>query len=198
MLQTNPPCILASQSPRRKELLEMLGLQFEQVSSPYEEPLFDTQLKDPETFVQMLAYEKGKAVLELQSSPAIILSADTIGLLEGEVLEKPKDRSHAKEMLQALSGKTHQVLTAVCLFHPEKEVRQEVVSTEVTFRKLSEAEIDWYLDLNSYQDKAAAYAIQEEAAVFVDRIEGDYFTIVGLPIKTVWGWLLEEGILPKN
>lgn len=194
----NPPLILASNSPRRREILEMLELEFEQESSPFEEPVFDFEGGDPQEFIEEVAYNKGFFLFRTIEESCQVLSADTIGLIDGKVLEKPTDKEHAKQMLQQLSGKTHQVLTSVCLFHSEKELRQKTVTTDVTFRELSPEEIDWYLSKNTYQDKAAAYAIQEHASVFVEKVEGDYFNIVGLPIKTIWQWFLDDGLLKKS
>lgn len=187
------PLVLASASPRRKEILAMAGLEFEVVPSVYQEPLHSSVLTDPRAFAAQLAFEKGKEVFARLGEKSMVLGADTIGVLGHEVLEKPVDRDDAKRMLKLLSGKTHQVVTAVALFIPGVEQPQErLISTNVTFYPLSEEDIDRYLETEEYADKAAAYAIQGRACVFVERIEGDYFNVVGLPMATVWAMLKDH------
>lgn len=190
MFDLKYPLVLASASPRRREILAMAGLEFEVIPSVYQEPLHSSVLSDPRAFAAQLAHEKGKEVFARLGETSMVLSADTIGVLGHEVLEKPVDRDDAKRMLKFLSGKTHQVVTAVALFIPGMAKPEErLVSTNVTFYPLSEADIDRYLETEEYADKAAAYAIQGRACVFVERIEGDYFNVVGLPMATVWGIL---------
>jgi len=178
--------ILASSSPRRKEILTMAGFVFEVMPSTYEEPLHSDRLIHPHAFARELALGKGKEVFERMKKKRLVLSADTIGIIGDEVLEKPRDRTDAKRMLQALSGKVHTVLTVVALFSPHhEEPLVEEVTTLVRFARLAENDIEDYLDHEEYGDKAAAYAIQGRASVFVEKIEGDYFNVVGLPIFTV-------------
>ena len=178
--------ILASSSPRRKEILAMAGFEFEIIPSTYQEPLHSDRLCDPREFARELALGKGKEVFERTGKTRWVLSADTVGIIGHEVLEKPLDRADAKRMLQALSGKEHIVLTVVALFSPDHDdPLVEEVTTKVLFSELEEKEIERYLDHDEYQDKAAAYAIQGRASVFVEKIEGDYFNVVGLPISTV-------------
>lgn len=193
MLSLQQKLLLASASPRRKDILEMVGLKFEVVPSLYQEPSHSDHLVDPALFVQEVALGKGQEVFDRFEQQHLVLSADTIGLIGETVLEKPKDRADAKRMLQLMSGKTHQVLTGVALFSPEKpEPLIKVVTTQVTFRSLEDQEIESYLDTAEYSDKAAAYAIQGEAAVFVEKITGDFFNVVGLPVSTVWQMLKES------
>ncbi|MDP2691319.1 MAG: nucleoside triphosphate pyrophosphatase [bacterium] len=190
MLKLPFPLILASRSPRRKEILEKAGLDFTVIPSDYEEPRHSDHLSDPKAFVEEIALQKGKEVFERMGKKCLVLSADTIGVIEDTVLEKPRDREDAKRMLKLMSGRKHVVLTAIALFAPHEENPvQETVSTEVFFRALEEGEIEHYLDVAEYQDKAAAYAIQGEAAIFVEKIIGDYLNIVGLPLVTVWKML---------
>jgi septum formation protein len=185
--------ILASASPRRKEILEMAGLAFEVVPSLYEEPSHSDHLVDPSLFVQQVAIGKGQEVFDRFEQGKIVLSADTVGLIDDSVLEKPLDRKDATRMLKLMSGKTHAVLTAVAIFSPgKKDPIVKTVTTQVSFRRLSEDEIETYLDYDEYSDKAAAYAIQGKAAIFVERIEGEYFNVVGLPIAAVWEMLKES------
>lgn len=190
MLQLHHPLVLASASPRRKEILEMVGLSFEVVPSTYHEPLHSQHLTAPEVFTQELACEKGKEVFHRIGKNKLVLAADTVGIIENEVLEKPKDRADAKRMLQLLSGRDHRVLTALALYSPgRQEPMLSTVETKVFFGHLDEQAIEKYLDGGEYADKAAAYAIQGKASVFVEKIEGDYFNVVGLPIATVWKML---------
>lgn len=184
MLQLSFPLILASASPRRTEILTQAGVQHEVIPSPYLEPAHSDELKDPQVFAEEVAL--GKAMALKESHPQkIILGADTIGIIEGHVLEKPKDREDAKRMLKLMSGKTHQVLTSFAICVPDKPLHVESVITNVSFKALTEEEIEHYLDVADYADKAAAYAIQEEASLFVKHIEGEYFNVVGLPICRV-------------
>lgn len=185
------PLVLASASPRRKELLLMLQIPFQVIPSQVEEPLHKHVLTNPVEFVRDLALEKGRDVLQRMTSEAIILSADTVGVIDGEVLEKPKSKADAKRMLKKLSGRAHRVLTGVSIFYPGKKPLTRMVTTTVTFHPLREKDIDHYLRSSEYQDKAAAYAIQGLASVFVKKISGDYFNIVGLPVSTLWSMLKE-------
>jgi len=184
MLQLTFPLILASASPRRTEILSQAGIHHEVMPSPYVEPAHSEELKEPQVFAEEVAL--GKAMALKESHPQkVILGADTIGIIDGHVLEKPKDREDAKRMLEMMSGKTHQVLTSFAICVPDTPVHVESVITDVTFKPLSEEEIEHYLDVADYADKAAAYAIQEEASLFVEHIEGEYFNVVGLPICRV-------------
>lgn len=177
------PLVLASTSPRRSEILRMAGYMFEVIPSQFEEPGHSEGQSDPIFYAQEMALEKGKEVFERLEKERVVLSADTVGLVDGEVLEKPKDREDAARMLRSLSGKTHVVITAFAIFFPEKrEPICQKIETKVTFKQLSEDEIDSYLNHEEYLDKAAAYAIQGLASVFVEKVEGDYFNVVGLPI----------------
>jgi septum formation protein len=193
MIDLKQKLILASASPRRKDILEMVGLDFEVIPSLYVEPSHSDHLVEAALFAQDVALGKGQEVFDRYENKHLVLSADTIGLIDDIVLEKPIDREDAKRMLKLMSGKTHAVLTAVALFIPGKaEPLLKTVTTQVSFRDLSGEEIEIYLDQEEYSDKAAAYAIQGKAAVFVERIEGEYFNVVGLPIVTVWEMLKES------
>lgn len=179
-----PDLYLASQSPRRRELLRQIGVRHTVISASIpEQPVAgETAL----AYVQRLAREKaaaGYAQLVRHSLPlAPVLGADTLGLLEGEILEKPRDQAHAQQMLGQLSGRTHQVITAVALqFGSRQALRVSV--TDVTFRELSDAEIAAYWYTGEPQDKAGSYAIQGLGAVFVKEIRGSYSGVVGLPIE---------------
>lgn len=190
-----PDLYLASQSPRRRELLRQIGVRHAVISAAIpEQPAPGETALD---YVQRLAREKaaaGYAQLLSQKLPiAPVLGADTLGLLDGAILEKPRDQIHAQQMLRQLSGRTHQVITAVAL-HSDTQQALRVSTTEVTFRALSDAEIAAYWETGEPQDKAGSYAIQGLGAVFVNEIRGSYSAVVGLPIEATCELLKEFGI----
>lgn len=172
--------ILASQSPRRKQLLEQIGLKFKIDPSNYEEDM--TLKMDPKKLVEHLSLGKATDVAK-RHKDSIIISADTIVALDGEVFGKPKTAERAKRMLQKFSGRAHAVLTGFTIIDMEtnKQISKSV-ETKVYFKNLSEKEIDAYIATGEPLDKGGGYAIQGLAALFIKKIEGDYFNIVGLPI----------------
>ncbi len=179
-----PDLYLASQSPRRRELLRQIGVRHAVISASIpEQPAVGEAALD---YVQRLAREKAAAgyaqLLRQQLPLAPVMGADTLGLLDGEILEKPRDQAHAQQMLRQLSGRTHQVITAVAL-HSTSLQALRVSTTDVTFRELSDAEITAYWNTGEPQDKAGSYAIQGLGAVFVKEIRGSYSCVVGLPIE---------------
>ena len=169
--------ILASASPRRREICALMGLEFEVIPSKSEEPI--DALLAPEKAIEKIAYAKGLEVF-CEHNDQIVLSSDTAVFLDGEFFEKPKDKDDARQMLKKLSGKTHKVITAVSIFSSKKQLIFSDVAL-VTFNKLSENEIDDYLKNGDWQDKAGAYGIQSKAAKFVKKINGDFYTVMGLP-----------------
>ena len=173
--------ILASQSPRRREILAAAGYEFAVV--PANVPEVRAENEDPAAFVQRLAKEKACAVAV--DPDCIVIGADTTVVVGDCVLEKPVDRHDAVRMLRLLSGRGHEVLTGICL-RRGANILSDVVSTRVYFSELSEAEIDAYVATGEPMDKAGAYAIQGLASKFIERIEGDYFNVVGLPIALVY------------
>ncbi|WP_439836008.1 Maf family protein [Aeromonas caviae] len=179
---------LASGSPRRHELLTRLGYRFEALKLDVPELRNDGE--KPQDYVCRLARDKAMAGVAAAPTALPVLGADTIVVLGERVLEKPSDLLDAKDMLEALSGRVHQVMTAVALATPERcDVR--LVTTNVAFRKLDEAEIEAYWRTGEPCDKAGAYAIQGIAGKFVSRLEGSYSAVVGLP-------LLETDLLIKQ
>jgi len=172
--------ILASQSPRRKDLLSQIGLKFEVDPSNYQE---DMSLKmDPKELAEYLSLGKAKDVAQ-RHKDSIIIAGDTFCVLDKEVLGKPKTKENAKAMLQKLSGKTHSIITGFAIIDTEtKKQISKSVETKVYFRNISEKEIDTYIDSGEPMDFAGAYAIQHLGGLFVEKIDGDYFNIVGLPI----------------
>lgn len=194
--QDLPSLYLASQSPRRRELLQQIGVSHEVVSAQVTE-VPRTQ-ESPSDYVQRLAREKAEAGLATVKRSALVpkpvLGADTIVVINNEILEKPESPEHAAEMLRKLAGTTHQVMTAVALISDSQcEIKLSV--TDVVFRALSEPEIAAYWASGEPCDKAGGYAIQGLGAVFVQEIRGSYTGVVGLPIeKTVL--LLDEFSVP--
>lgn len=182
--------ILASNSPRRKELLEGLGIEYKVKTLPYVDESY------PETLIGeqiplFIARKKAEAYIDTIEDNELIITADTIVWLDGKVLGKPEDGAHAKEMLASLSGKTHQVMTGVCI--TTKDIRKEFVSvTDVTFNTLSMEEIDYYVINYKPFDKAGAYGIQEWIGyIGVQSISGSYFNVVGLPIQRLYRELIK-------
>jgi septum formation protein len=175
--------ILASGSPRRAEILNAVGWPFEVVASGVDE----TQKPDenPATYVQRLAVEKAQAVASTRKT-GLILAADTTVVVDDHLLGQPEDDSDARRMLKLLSGKWHEVLTGVALLRIGGELNVGIETTRVRFAELSQREIDWYVATGEPKGKAGAYGIQGKAALFIEAIEGDYFNIVGLPIRLVY------------
>ena len=180
--------ILASGSPRRREILESFGFEVTVVPSAKENPA-PSGLSAEDT-VQFLAVEKGLEAKE-KYFDEVVVSADTVVVLDSEIMGKPRDKEDAKRMLSAMSGRTHRVLTAYAVFYKGKSF-SKVVSTEVRCYPLSDEELEWYLDTNEPYDKAGAYAIQGLSSKFVRKIDGCYFNVVGLPIFKLYKTALNE------
>lgn len=170
---------LASGSPRRQELLTQLGVRFERLVPGIEEQR-ETQ-ESAQHYVARLAREKAQAGVALAALDLPVLGADTIVVLNGEVLEKPRDAEHAAHMLRQLSGHTHQVMTAVALADRQQTI-DCLVMTDVTFRVLSDEDIQGYVATGEPMDKAGAYGIQGLGGCFVRKINGSYHAVVGLPL----------------
>ena len=183
MASSSARLYLASQSPRRAELLEQITLKYERLSVDVDETPIQGEL--PADYVQRVAIEKARAgwarVAASQLDLLPVLGADTAVISNGEIMGKPRDQAHGKAMLKALSDKTHQVLTAVCFCFGDQEWTA-ISSTEVTFRSLADGEIDDYWETGEPQDKAGAYAIQGVGAIFIKHIKGSYSAVVGLPL----------------
>lgn len=183
--------ILASGSPRRAELLTKMGLTF-QIQPSNTEEILEPGLT-PEQEVISLSRQKAQAVYQSLREEAVVLSADTVVVLEGKILGKPRDPEDARAMLRSLSGKTHQVLTGVTLMSPNG-LECHCEKTEVTFRSLTGKEIDAYVATGDPLDKAGAYGIQGMAMLFVSGIRGDYYNVVGLPVTKTALMLRQAGI----
>ena len=182
--------ILASKSPRRKELFEKLNIPFEVITSEATEEI--DQSMAPDKIVVELSIRKAKAVA-VQYPNRIVIGADTIVVCRNSILGKPTGRSHAKEMLTMLSDETHSVYTGVAIIH-EQRVHAFYEKTDVTFWKLSHDEMEAYLDSDEPYDKAGAYGIQGMGACFVKSITGDFYAVMGLPISRLYRLLRKMGI----
>ena len=184
--------VLASASPRRQELLRNAGIPF--VIQPSDIPEIPLPGESPQIFAERLAREKALAVLQ-QRPKDTVLGADTVVLVDGQILGKPSDPEDAARMLRLLSGRSHRVITGVCLVGPESkavDVRSE--TTLVTMDSLSDDDVRSYVASGEPMDKAGAYAIQGIASRWISRIEGDYFNVVGLPVALVWRMIRERKI----
>lgn len=182
--------ILASQSPRRRELLSMLGLEFEIVTADIDETV-DRQLP-VDAAVAEISKKKAEAVGRARPG-RLIVSADTVVTVDGHVLGKPHTEEEAKAMLRSLSGRTHTVMTAFCLYR-DGRAETHVEKTDVRFRTLNEEEIGAYVATGSPMDKAGAYGIQDGAAIFVEALQGDYYNVMGLPLCALCKCLRKYGV----
>ncbi len=183
---TLPTIILASASPRRSELLCAAGINFTVRVANVDETQFPDEA--PDMYVARLSRTKALVVAQPDE---IVLGADTTVVIGHETTGKPFDLADAMRMLRMLSGNWHEVMTGVSLVL-NNEIKTEVVTTRVKFAAMSEAEIEWYANSGEPEDKAGAYAIQGLAARFIERIEGSYSNVVGLPIETVYRMLIAE------
>ena len=176
--------ILASKSPRRREILSMLGVNFEILSADADE---SSDITAPEELVRELALRKGRATRELLrergewNDDTLIIASDTVVAIHDEILGKPADACDAKRMLRELSDTTHRVISGVALLCGEREIA-DFDSTGVHFSAMSEKDIEWYVASGEPNDKAGAYAVQGLASLWIKGLDGDYFNVVGLPV----------------
>ncbi len=170
---------LASGSPRRRELVELLDFNFEILTAQIEEKWHEGE--SPQQYVTRLAREKSQAGVAIAPDDGPVLGADTIVVFNNRILEKPRNQQQAAEMLNVLSGQCHQVMTAVALSNSQ-HILSEVVITDVIFRQLSQQEIQDYIASGEPMDKAGAYGIQGKGGCFVRKIKGSYHAVVGLPL----------------
>lgn len=176
--------ILASKSPRRREILSMLGIKFDIVSADADE---HSDITDPAQLVRELSLRKGRAVRELLKAEGtwdeetLIIASDTVVAANGEILGKPRDNADAARMLRLLSGSAHHVVSGVALLTGDREIA-DAEKTAVRFAAMSEKDIEWYVKSGEPADKAGAYAVQGLASLFIEGLDGDYFNVVGLPV----------------
>lgn len=189
--------VLASASPRRRELLSQAGIEYEVFPSQVEEHV--TALH-PEDVVMALATQKAMDVAEKVLScddERLVLGADTVVVCDHQILGKPKDAQDARRILHMLGGRTHQVYTGVCFVGNEAGTLKHHTfyeKTDVTMYDITDAQIDWYISTNEPFDKAGAYGIQGYGGVFISAIQGDYNSVVGLPLSEVWQYLYQQDI----
>lgn len=184
--------ILASASPRRKELLRQIGLKFQVEPSDYEENIGSQS--DPHELARSLSLGKASLVAQKHRN-ALVIAADTFIVFEGKILGKPHTAADATEMLKTINGKPHSVITGFTIIDSNsKRTVSKSVETKVYLKKLNSSEIDTYVKSKEPLDKAGAYAIQGLGSVIVERIEGDYFNVVGLPLSALADGLKEFGV----
>jgi septum formation protein len=189
----NSRLILASTSPRRRDLLEQTGLEFAVIPSNLAED--SIPLSSPESYVKRLAEAKAKEISQ-RHRDSWVIGADTIVISNNTILGKPESRSDALKMLRSLSGKTHQVLTGYCICCTSiGRLFSETIKTDVCFKTLTELQIEWYLNSGEPFDKAGAYGIQGIGAFLVKHIHGSYTNVVGLPVCEVFEFLINEGVV---
>lgn len=188
--------VLASASPRRQEILKNIGLEF-YVAVPDVDESGVAYAGDAGLYVQELALLKAAAAAKKldikKNKDTLIISADTVVISGGEILGKPKDEADAKRMLKSLSGKAHSVMTGICIFRMSDGFSVcDAVKTDVVFKNLSDNMIESYVVTKEPMDKAGSYGIQGKGAVLVEKIDGDYFNVVGLPVSRLFDILTDE------
>ena len=183
--------ILASKSPRRKELFQLICPEFRQIVSHVDER--SIQITEPDKLCAELARLKCLAVFS-ENPDSCVIGSDTMVSVDGTLLGKPKDREDCIRMLKMLSGREHNVYTGVYIASPEKQ-EGFTVCTDVYFMEMSDAEIEAYADTDDPYDKAGAYGIQSGAARFIEKIDGDYFSVMGLPVNALYVHMKNLGLL---
>jgi septum formation protein len=188
----NEKIVLASKSPRRAEILRAVGWEFEAVAANIDETRMESE--DAVTYVKRLARTKAETVAKRIPNPRLVLGADTVVVIEGEILGQPRDDGDARRMLKLLIGKWHEVVTGIALMRGGQtpQVLIEHETTRVRFCEMSAKEIDWYVSTGEPRDKAGAYAIQGRGAIFIEEVQGDYFNIVGLPVRRLFALMRDE------
>jgi len=188
---TRPRVILASASPRRRELLRLVGIDHEVRPADIDESYLPGER--PDAHAERLARGKAEAIAAVAGGNAVTIGSDTIVVVDGDVLGKPRDREHARQMLRRLSGRSHVVMTGVAVSWLGKTL-SSVEQVGVSFRDLSDDEIDRYIDTGEPMDKAGAYGIQGFGATIVERVDGDYFAVMGLALNRLAALLRQAGL----
>lgn len=186
--------ILASASPRRKEILKKFNIPFSAETSPYEEIFTDEH-----PAIQVLNLSKNKVKALLKAKPglkkSIILGADTCINLDGKIIGKPESEREAAKLLRSFSGRNHQVITGLTLYNGKKgRFTGQNSTTEVLFARLSKQEIDWYLGTLEWKNAAGGYRIQEQGALLINSINGSWYNVMGLPIRLFYGMVATQGL----
>lgn len=188
-----PGIILASGSPRRRELLGLAGLSFEVMAATFDED--SVPLTEPSEYTKILSEQKALEIAR-QYPDHMVIGADTIVVIDEQILGKPSSKSDAMRMMKLLSGRTHRVFTGFCLAClSEQIIFTDSVVTDVTFKSLSDEEIAWYANTDEPYDKAGAYAVQGAGVFMIDSINGSYTNVIGLPVSTVLSRLMEKGFI---
>jgi septum formation protein len=188
--------ILASSSPRRRELLSALGMPFEVIAPDIDETLMDGE--KPVEFCIRASYDKAHAIAQ-HHTEAIVLGADTVVVVDNTVLGKPENKTEAAKFLTMLQGRSHDVFTGYSIIEKSKEKSiSKVIHSKVYFRDMTAEEISWYISTGEPMDKAGAYGLQGIGALFVDKIEGSYTNVIGLPLSDVYEDLKNLGISLKK
>lgn len=183
-MTSKPKIYLASASPRRKELLKKVVKNFQVIVSQFNEN--SIKAKSPRSFVKLAALGKTKDIAEKIKAPAIIIGCDTIVVVKNKILGKPKDKQEAQDFLKLLSGTKHRVLSGLALIYKDKnkmKIITAIEETKIKFKKLTQQEIEEYVDKFKPFDKAGGYGVQETGDIFVEQIEGEFDNVVGLPTK---------------
>lgn len=178
--------VLASASARRQELLQRMNIPYEIIVSDFNEDSVSFE-GNPSDYVKELAMEKANSVSETLSGDSLVIGADTIVYANGQILGKPKNRQDAKRMMKMLQGTDHYVYSGVALIHPARNLKTAFsVVTTVSFSKMDDNEIEFYLTRDEWQDKAGAYGIQGAACIYIRGIHGDYYNVMGLPLQELY------------
>ena len=185
--------VLASASPRRRELLRQIGVVFRAVPAQIEEVPLEGE--SPSAFVQRMAREKAVEVMQIEGDGLPVLGSDTAVIVDGLILGKPSDRQNAGAMLRSLSGRTHEVLSAVAVAVNSAEIHESLNCSQVTFAELEPEWIESYIDTGDPMDKAGAYGVQGKAAEKISRIEGSFYGVMGLPLFETAQLLRRAGVL---
>ena len=188
---TSPRVVLASASPRRRELLRLVGIDHEVRPADIDESYLPGER--PDAHAERLARGKAETIASVAGPETVTIGSDTIVVVDGDVLGKPRDREHAREMLRRLSGRSHVVMTGVAVSWRGITL-SGVEHVDVTFRALSDEEIERYIDTGEPMDKAGAYGIQGFGATIVERVDGDYFAVMGLALNRLAGLLRQAGL----
>lgn len=183
--------VLASASARRQELLQRMNIPYEIIVSDFDEDSVSFE-GNPSDYVKELAMEKANSVSETLSGDSLVIGADTIVYANSQILGKPKNRQDAKRMMKLLQGTDHYVYSGVALIHPARNLKTAFsVVTTVSFSKMDDNEIEFYLTRDEWQDKAGAYGIQGAAGIYIRGIHGDYYNVMGLPLQELYTRLRE-------
>lgn len=188
-----PGIILASNSPRRRELLGMAGIKFEVIPASFDEE--SVPFMEPSEYTKLLAEQKALEIAR-KNPDHMVIGADTIVVIDDQILNKPSSKNDATKMMRMLSGRTHRVFTGICLAClSEHRIYTDSIITDVTFKSLTNEEINWYTNTDEPYDKAGGYAVQGAGVFMIESINGSYTNVIGLPVSHVLSHLLDNGFI---